>query len=112
MSHEQGGNPDSFAHPCIGKVYLLLNMYMPTPSLYYCIDVECVATGTDHNARAVGQISLVVRFTIGLQLGRGRETGATSLWGACLQNQFEQVLFNEYVVPDKPIVSYLTPLTG
>ena len=28
------------------------------------------------------------------------------------QNQYEQVLLNEYVVPDLPIVSYLTPLTG
>ena len=30
------------------------------PANYYSIDVECVATGTDHNSRAVGQISLVV----------------------------------------------------
>ena len=30
------------------------------PAQYYSIDVECVATGTDHNSRAVGQISLVV----------------------------------------------------
>lgn len=41
---------------------------MPSPdpphakpqAAFYCIDVECVATGADHNARAVGQISLVV----------------------------------------------------
>ncbi len=31
-------------------------------SLYYSIDVECVATGTDHNARAVGQVSLVDQY--------------------------------------------------
>jgi hypothetical protein len=33
-------------------------------SIYFSIDVECVATGTDHNSRAVAQISLVVSFPI------------------------------------------------
>lgn len=55
-------------------------------SKYYSIDVECVATGTDHNSRAVAQISLV--------------------------DQYEQVKLNAYVVPSQPVVSYLTPLTG
>ena len=32
------------------------------PQLYYSIDVECVATGTDHNSRAVAQIALVDQF--------------------------------------------------
>ncbi|KAL4445396.1 hypothetical protein ABPG77_011221 [Micractinium sp. CCAP 211/92] len=58
----------------------------PTPARYYSIDVECVATGTDHNARAVGQISLV--------------------------DEHERVLANLYVRPDQAVVSYLTPLTG
>ena len=35
--------------------------YMLPPAMYYSIDVECVAVGADHNARAVAQISLVVR---------------------------------------------------
>jgi len=56
------------------------------PSTYYSIDVEAVATGTDHNSRAVGQISLV--------------------------DQNEQVLLNLHVKPPVPVVSYLTPLTG
>jgi hypothetical protein len=56
------------------------------PSLYYSVDVECVATGTDHNARAVAQIALV--------------------------DQYEQVILNVYVKPDKPVVSYLSALTG
>jgi hypothetical protein len=30
------------------------------PPAFFSIDVECVATGTDHNSRDVGQISLVV----------------------------------------------------
>ncbi|KAK9820244.1 hypothetical protein WJX72_007936 [[Myrmecia] bisecta] len=54
--------------------------------MYYSIDVEAVATATDHNSRAVAQISLV--------------------------DQYERVLLNLYVKPDQPVVSYLTPLTG
>lgn len=53
---------------------------------YFSIDVECVAVGYQHNARAVGQISLV--------------------------DELERVLLNIYVKPDQPVVSYLTPLTG
>jgi len=53
---------------------------------YFSIDVECVAIGYQHNARAVGQISLV--------------------------DELERVLLNLYVQPDQPVVSYLTPLTG
>lgn len=53
---------------------------------FYSIDVECLATGYDHNARSVGQISLV--------------------------DQHEKVLLDLYVKPDLPVVSYLTPLTS
>ena len=52
----------------------------------FSIDVECVATGTTHNARAVAQIALV--------------------------DAAGQLLLNLYVLPAEPIVSYLTPLTG
>lgn len=31
-------------------------------TIFFSIDVECVATGTDHNSRAVAQVSLVVSF--------------------------------------------------
>ena len=31
---------------------------------YYSVDVEAVATGTDHNSRAVAQISLVVSVSM------------------------------------------------
>ncbi|PRW05824.1 Small RNA degrading nuclease [Chlorella sorokiniana] len=58
----------------------------PPAAKYFSIDVECVATGTDHNARAVAQISLV--------------------------DEYERVLANLYVQPEQPVVSYLTPLTG
>jgi len=59
---------------------------IPFKNPYFSIDVECVATGHDHNSRAVAQVSLV--------------------------NQYEQAILNLYVKPDKPVVSYLTPLTG
>ena len=52
----------------------------------FALDVECVATGPQHNDRAVAQIGLVDAF------------------GRCV--------LNVYVKPAKPIVSYLTPLTG
>jgi len=67
MAH-QGGNP-----------------YVAT---HFSIDVECVATGKEHNARSVAQIALV--------------------------DQFEQCLLNVFVRPPDGVTvhSYLTPLTG
>ncbi|KAL3132322.1 hypothetical protein ABBQ32_008900 [Trebouxia sp. C0010 RCD-2024] len=56
------------------------------PATHFSIDVECVATGSDHNARSVAQFALV--------------------------DQYENVLLNTYVKPAQPVVSYLTPLTG
>lgn len=58
----------------------------PVPSRYYSVDVECVATGFDHNARAIGQLALV--------------------------DEYERILLDLYVKPTPPVVSYLTPLTG
>lgn len=60
--------------------------FTPTAAPHYSIDVECVATGKDHNARAVAQVSLI--------------------------DERENVLLNVYVKPDTPVVSYLTALTG
>mmetsp|Transcript_33278 Transcript_33278/g.94274 ORF Transcript_33278/g.94274 Transcript_33278/m.94274 type:complete len:106 (+) Transcript_33278:282-599(+) len=60
--------------------------HLPQDSQYYSIDVECVATDTTHNARAVAHIAMV--------------------------DQYERVIFNAYVKPSVPVVSYLTPLTG
>ena len=50
--------------------------------------MECVATGVEHNARAVAQIALV--------------------------DQFERCLLNVFVKPPEgaTVHSYLTPLTG
>lgn len=55
------------------------------PTNVVSIDVECVATGTTHNDRAVAQIAIV--------------------------DSDENVLLNCYVKVDN-VVSYLTPLTG
>lgn len=54
--------------------------------LYFGLDVECVATGTTHDARAVAQIGLV--------------------------DAWERPLLNLVVKPDQPVVSHLSPLTG
>ncbi|CAL5222670.1 g5068 [Coccomyxa viridis] len=56
------------------------------PSSVFSIDVECVATGTDHNSRDVAQISLV--------------------------DYNDNIILDLHVTPEKPVVSYLTPLTG
>jgi len=55
---------------------------------YYCLDVECCATGPGHNDRAVCQIGLV--------------------------DEFERVVTNILVLPgdDVEVKSYLTALTG
>ena len=50
------------------------------------VDVECVATGRGHNDRSVCRVAVV--------------------------DENEHVLLNELVKPDKPVVSYLTPITG
>jgi len=52
----------------------------------YSIDVECVATGPQHDKRTVAQIALV--------------------------DQFEKVKCNLYVKPKEAVFSYLTGLTG
>jgi hypothetical protein len=51
-----------------------------------CIDVECVATGTTHHDRSISQIALV--------------------------DLSDAVICDLYVIPEQPVVSYLTPLTG
>lgn len=47
-----------------------MNQQTLPPATHYSIDVECVATGRDHNARTVAQISLVVRALGASQLCR------------------------------------------
>ena len=53
---------------------------------YMSVDVECVATGIYHDARGVCSIVVV--------------------------DGQERILLTKMVKPDKPVVNYLTPLTG
>jgi len=53
---------------------------------YFALDCECVATGSRHNERSVGQISLI--------------------------DNFERVVLNIYVKPQEKVFSYLTKLSG
>uniref|UniRef100_A0A7S0AJF2 Exonuclease domain-containing protein n=1 Tax=Pyrodinium bahamense TaxID=73915 RepID=A0A7S0AJF2_9DINO len=61
--------------------------FYPTERIF-CIDVECVAVGTTHelSSRAPCSVALV--------------------------DGYGEVLFAEAIKPDKPVVSYLTPITG
>eukprot|EP01035_Chromulina_nebulosa_P018258 gene18258-23933_t len=52
----------------------------------FSIDVECVATAVQHNARSVAQVALV--------------------------DEWSRPVFNVLIKQDVPVVSYLTPLTG
>ena len=56
------------------------------PDNYVCIDVECVATGYRHDERSVALVAIV--------------------------DKDERVLLRKTIKPDKPVVSYITPLTG
>ena len=53
---------------------------------YLSVDVECVATGRRHDDRDVCFVAIV--------------------------DQHEKVILKKAVKPEKPVVSYLTPLTG
>eukprot|EP01039_Chlorochromonas_danica_P001847 gene1846-2021_t len=59
---------------------------IPAGHQVFSIDVECVATGIQHNARSIAQVSLV--------------------------DQWGRLMFNSYIKQDVPVVSYLTQLTG
>ena len=56
------------------------------PEKFFCVDVECVATGISHNARSVCLVAVV--------------------------DKDERVVLTRKVKPKDKIVSYLTPLTG
>ncbi len=59
---------------------------MASGKRYMSMDMECVATGINHDARDVCSVAVV--------------------------DGEERVLLSKMVKPEKPIVSYLTPLTG
>jgi hypothetical protein len=108
------------------------------PASHFCIDVECVATGPTHNDRAVAQIALVVSEAVKLfldpppvfsplplstpfSLSSALPPLSSSISSISIhpsihpiihQDQYERVLLNVLVLPDRPVASYLTPLTG
>lgn len=59
---------------------------LPFGKPVFSIDVECVATGIQHNSRSIAQVALV--------------------------DEWNRPIFNAYIKQDKPVVSYLTELTG
>ena len=61
-------------------------MACSSPEKYFCVTAKCVATGKRHDDRAV--CSVVV------------------------MDEHEKVVLRKTVKPDKPVFSYLTPLTG
>jgi RNA exonuclease 4 len=52
----------------------------------FSIDVECVASGTTHNARSIAQVALV--------------------------DEWSRPVFNVFIKQDLPVVSYISELTG
>ena len=56
------------------------------PSNFFCVDVECVFHGRRHDASMVAHVALV--------------------------DKNERVVLKKKVKPDKPVFSYLTPITG
>lgn len=59
---------------------------IPPGQPVFSIDVECVATGVQHNARSVAQVALV--------------------------DEWSRPIFNTYIKQDMPVVSHIHELTG
>ena len=59
---------------------------IPPGQPVFSIDVECVATGLQHNARSVAQVALV--------------------------DEWSRPIFNVYIKQDVPVVSHIFELTG
>lgn len=85
---QQPGAPQPHGPPVQGQIpgppppFIHLNPGTPV----FSIDVECVATGKQHHDRCIAQIGMV--------------------------DMFCRPCFNIIVRPSKPVVSYITPLTG
>ena len=63
---------------------ILINV--PSGHPVYSIDVECVATGVQHNARSIAQVALV--------------------------DEWSRPVFSVLIKQDMPVLSYITELTG
>lgn len=76
-----GAQTQSFTPP---PPPMMINLPVGHP--VYSVDVECVATGVQHNARSVAQVALV--------------------------DEWCRPVFSVYVKQDLPVLSYITELTG
>eukprot|EP00597_Dinobryon_sp_UTEXLB2267_P001970 CAMPEP_0170074726 /NCGR_PEP_ID=MMETSP0019_2-20121128/11976_1 /TAXON_ID=98059 /ORGANISM="Dinobryon sp., Strain UTEXLB2267" /LENGTH=271 /DNA_ID=CAMNT_0010285209 /DNA_START=545 /DNA_END=1360 /DNA_ORIENTATION=+ len=93
LTESSSGSFDN-ASPKSERFYPFPAMAAPAPVIIqvppghpvFSIDVECVATGVNHNARSVAQVALV--------------------------DEWSRPVFNVFVKQDKPVVSYITELTG
>jgi Zinc finger C-x8-C-x5-C-x3-H type (and similar) len=77
-----GPNPIPMSRPAPPPVVVNI----PPGHPVYSIDVECVATGVQHNARSLAQVALV--------------------------DEWSRPVFNVLIKQDLPVVSYITELTG
>jgi hypothetical protein len=89
FSHTISSNPNSNGQPNAGEEYsppppVLINI--PPGQPVFSIDVECVATGVQHNARSIAQVALV--------------------------DEWSRPVFNTYIKQDIPVHSYIYELTG
>ena len=64
--------------------HVMINI--PPGQPIFSIDVECVATGVQHNARSIAQVALV--------------------------DEWSRPIFNTYIKQDLPVHSYIYELTG
>lgn len=88
----RNGSDCRFSHDTTAPLYSSpppgnpVQINIPPNHQVFSIDVECVATGVQHNSRSVAQVALV--------------------------DEWCRPVFNAFIKQDKPVVSYLTPLTG
>jgi len=91
----RNGNECRFSHatadsPQVQQGYVAapppIIINIPPGQPIFSIDVECVATGVQHNARSVAQVALV--------------------------DEWSRPVFNTYIKQDMPVLSHIYELTG
>lgn len=76
---------------------------------YFAIDVECVATGTGTKYVAACAFAQIRECFSPFSNQNRSDRDVARI---AVVNEDEQVVFDQYVKPEKEIVSYLTQLTG
>lgn len=84
FSHSTSDTPVAQAPYVAAPPPIIINI--PPGQPVFSIDVECVATGVQHNARSVAQVALV--------------------------DEWSRPIFNTYIKQDMPVVSHIHELTG